>query len=113
MRRLVLIRHGESVWNAEGRIQGQACNGLSEIGLAQARHTAKALAETYPNATLISSDIYRTQQTIAPLNELLSVTPVFDPRLRERHLARGKPSCGPIFNVKMLPAGHGTLPAKT
>lgn len=85
MRRLVLIRHGESVWNAEGRIQGQACNGLSEIGLAQARHTAKALAETYPNATLISSDIYRTQQTIAPLSELLSVTPVFDPRLRERH----------------------------
>jgi len=85
MRRLVLVRHGESVWNAEGRIQGQACNGLSEIGLAQAHHTAEALAATYPNATLVSSDIYRTQQTVAPLSELLGVTPVFDPRLRERH----------------------------
>lgn len=85
MRRLVLVRHGESVWNAEGRIQGQACNGLSEIGLAQARHTAEALAATYPSATLISSDIYRTQQTVAPLSDLLGVTPVFDPRLRERH----------------------------
>lgn len=85
MRRLVLVRHGESVWNAEGRIQGQACNGLSEIGLAQARHTAKALAATYPDATLISSDIYRTQQTVAPLSELLGVSPVFDARLRERH----------------------------
>jgi probable phosphoglycerate mutase len=85
MRRLVLVRHGESVWNAEGRIQGQACNGLSEIGLKQAQYTAAALADVYPDATLISSDIYRTQQTVAPLSERLNVTPVFDPRLRERH----------------------------
>ena len=32
MKRLVLVRHGESVWNAEARIQGQACAGLSERG---------------------------------------------------------------------------------
>jgi glucosyl-3-phosphoglycerate phosphatase len=85
MRRLVLVRHGESVWNAEGRIQGQACNGLSDVGIEQANVTARTLAETYPDAILLSSDIYRTKQTVAPLSDLLGVTPVFDARLRERH----------------------------
>jgi len=85
MRRLVLVRHGESVWNAEGRVQGQACNGLSAIGIEQAEYTAQALALAYPTATLVSSDIYRTQQTVAPLSAKLNAIPVFDPRLRERH----------------------------
>lgn len=85
MRRLILVRHGESQWNAEGRIQGQACNGLSDIGIEQANVTAEVLAETYPDALLFSSDIYRTRQTVEPLRARLNVTPVFDPRLRERH----------------------------
>lgn len=84
MGRLILVRHGESVWNAEGRIQGQACNGLSPIGIEQAQYTANALAAAYANALLVSSDIFRTRQTVEPLSALLSVTPVFDPRLRER-----------------------------
>jgi glucosyl-3-phosphoglycerate phosphatase len=84
VRRLVLIRHGESVWNAEGRIQGQRCAGLSEVGHAQAKTTGRALAEALPAATVVVSDLERCQQTAAPLLEELGVEPTVDARLRER-----------------------------
>jgi glucosyl-3-phosphoglycerate phosphatase len=84
VRRLVLVRHGESVWNAEGRIQGQRCAGLSEVGHAQAKTTGRALAEALPAATVVVSDLERCQQTAAPLLEELGVEPTVDARLRER-----------------------------
>lgn len=84
MRRLVLIRHGESLWNAEGRMQGQACNGLSPTGHAQAGFTAKALAASYPGARLVSSDLQRTLQTAAPLASALGSDVREHPGLRER-----------------------------
>jgi glucosyl-3-phosphoglycerate phosphatase len=84
VRRLLLVRHGESVWNAEARIQGQRCAGLSEVGHAQAKATGQALAEAYPGAPVVTSDLQRCQETAAPLVEALGVEPVLDPRLRER-----------------------------
>lgn len=84
MRRLVLVRHGESRWNAEARIQGQQCAGLSPVGHAQARITAAALASAYPGAVLVTSDLQRTVETIAPLELGLRRTARRDPLLRER-----------------------------
>jgi glucosyl-3-phosphoglycerate phosphatase len=84
MKRLVLVRHGESIWNAEARIQGQACAGLSEIGHAQAKVTAAALSASYPDAQLVTSDLQRTIETVAPLAAALGREPAQDPRLRER-----------------------------
>lgn len=84
MKRLVLVRHGESVWNAEGRIQGQRCAGLSEIGHAQAEVTANALADAYPDAVLVASDLQRTMETALPLSKALAREIVQDTRLRER-----------------------------
>lgn len=84
MKRLVLVRHGESVWNAEGRIQGQRCAGLSEIGHAQAEVTANALADSYPDAILVVSDLQRTMETALPLSKALGREIVQDARLRER-----------------------------
>lgn len=84
MKRLVLVRHGESVWNAEGRIQGQRCAGLSEIGHAQAEVTANALADSYPDAALVASDLQRTMETAVPLSKALGREIVQDARLRER-----------------------------
>lgn len=84
MRRLVLVRHGESHWNAEGRIQGQACAGLSDVGHAQAEATAEALVETYPEAHLVASDLQRTRETAAPFARVLERDPVLLPALRER-----------------------------
>jgi 2,3-bisphosphoglycerate-dependent phosphoglycerate mutase len=84
VRRLVLVRHGESVWNAESRIQGQACMGLSARGHEQAQRTAEALAERHPGAHLVASDLERTRQTAAPIEQALGRTAVLDARLRER-----------------------------
>jgi glucosyl-3-phosphoglycerate phosphatase len=84
MKRLVLVRHGESLWNAEGRIQGQRCAGLSEIGHAQAEVTANALADSYPDALLVASDLQRTMETALPLSKALGREIVQDSRLRER-----------------------------
>lgn len=84
MRRLVLLRHGESVWNAEARIQGQRCAGLSALGHEQAEVTATMLAARYPDALLVSSDLQRTVETAAPLAAALQREPTLDAGLRER-----------------------------
>jgi glucosyl-3-phosphoglycerate phosphatase len=84
VRRLLLVRHGESVWNAEARIQGQRCAGLSEIGHAQAKATGQALAEAYPDAAVVASDLQRCEETAAPLVAALGATLAVDARLRER-----------------------------
>lgn len=84
MRRLILVRHGESTWNAERRIQGQACAGLSPQGHAQASATAVALAGRHPQARLVTSDLRRTRETVAPLEAALGRQAALDPRLRER-----------------------------
>lgn len=85
MRRLVLVRHGESVWNAEARIQGQHCAGLSATGHDQVRAAATALAGQYPDARLVTSDLQRCRETAAPLAAALGRGCVEDPRLRERN----------------------------
>lgn len=84
MRRLILVRHGESVWNAAGRIQGQQCAGLSEQGFAQAELVGRSLAAAHPAARVVVSDLLRCQQTAQPLLDALTSEPVTDPRLRER-----------------------------
>ncbi len=84
MRRLVLVRHGESIWNSEARIQGQACAGLSDIGHQQAAALAPVLAAAHPEARLAVSDLQRCRETIAPLVAALGREPVVDPALRER-----------------------------
>lgn len=78
------MRHGESIWNAERRIQGQSCAGLSPRGHAQASAAAVALAGRFPDARLVSSDLQRTRETVAPLETALGRRAELDPRLRER-----------------------------
>ena len=84
MRRLVLVRHGESVYNAEGRIQGQRCAGLSGVGHRQAEVTAATLAGEFPRAQLVSSDLRRARETIVPLARALDRPAAEELRLRER-----------------------------
>jgi broad specificity phosphatase PhoE len=78
---LVLVRHGESTWNAEERLQGQLDPPLSERGREQARALARAVqALGIPAERVISSDLARARETA----ELLGLEPAaFDPRWRE------------------------------
>ena len=82
--RLCLIRHGETEWNAQGRVQGQLDIPLSPVGLGQARALARALSGEKFSA-LYSSDLVRVRQTAQPLAERLELEPILDARLRERH----------------------------
>jgi broad specificity phosphatase PhoE len=79
--RLILIRHGESTWNAEERLQGQMDPPLSELGREQAL-ALKPLVDKLeiPPERVISSDLTRARETA----ELLGLAPgSFDPAWRE------------------------------
>jgi broad specificity phosphatase PhoE len=80
--RLILLRHGESVWNAEGRMQGEADPPLSEAGRAQSRALAPLLAGLDPDA-VVTSDLRRARETAEELG-LGAAVP--DPRWREASL---------------------------
>lgn len=83
-RRVVLIRHGETSWNAAGRWQGHDGPGLSARGHAQAARTAAAVSRLQPDvARLVVSDLQRAEETAAPLHERLGCPAVQDPRWRE------------------------------
>jgi broad specificity phosphatase PhoE len=79
---LYLVRHGETLWNVEGRYQGQLDPPLNERGEAQARAAARELAAVDVEA-IYSSDLARAHQTAQALAELTALPVVTDPRLRE------------------------------
>ncbi|HEX2566731.1 MAG TPA: histidine phosphatase family protein [Burkholderiales bacterium] len=82
--RLCLVRHGETAWNAEHRVQGQLDVPLNGTGLAQAQAIARALSREHFDA-LYASDLSRALQTAQPLAGLLKRPIVQDRDLRERH----------------------------
>lgn len=85
--RICAIRHGETSWNAEGRVQGQTDVPLSATGEAQARAVAAALrGERF--AALYASDLARVRQTAAPAAAALGLAPQLDAALRERHYGK-------------------------
>ena len=80
--RLWLVRHGESTWNAIGRVQGWADPPLSELGIWQAERVAQRLAKVELTA-IYTSTLQRAFQTAQIIADRIGVTPVPDPRLRE------------------------------
>jgi len=84
--RLLLVRHGESIWNRERIVQGQAGPGLTERGHDQATHLGQWLAdEVDDDVVFVSSDLVRCQETAAPFAAALGREPSLDAALRERH----------------------------
>src|SRR4030081_635152 len=98
--RLLLVRHGESTWNAEKRVQGQHDPPLSELGRRQAGRLAARLAGGGPGApfntdllaarlagrplvALYSSDLRRAWQTAEPIAEAVGLEPIPLRGLRE------------------------------
>lgn len=81
--RICLVRHGETAWNAEKRIQGQTDIGLDSAGVAQAEAAACWLA-SQPVAALYSSDLQRAQQTAARIAGALGLSPLLLAAMRER-----------------------------
>jgi probable phosphoglycerate mutase len=81
--RLIAVRHGETAWNVEARLQGQLDIPLNERGLEQARRTAHWLAEDHPDV-VVSSDLARAQATAQAIASFNRVPLELDAGLRER-----------------------------
>jgi probable phosphoglycerate mutase len=79
-----LIRHGETAWNAESRIQGQLDVPLSNAGIWQAGRLAQRLADEHIDA-IVASDLARAWLTAQPIGQSRQIEPLPDVRLRERH----------------------------
>jgi probable phosphoglycerate mutase len=80
---IVLIRHGETAWNAERRLQGHLDVDLNETGLRQAQLMAQALRDERFDA-LYCSDLSRARKTAAPLVAAQGLAPLVDRAWRER-----------------------------
>ena len=81
--RVIAIRHGETAWNAEMRMQGQLDIALNERGLWQARRMAAALADEEVDV-VYASDLVRAARTAEPLAAARGLTVLTDRGLRER-----------------------------
>jgi broad specificity phosphatase PhoE len=79
---LYLIRHGETTYNAEGRIQGQSDAPLSDLGHRQSQAAAESLA-ALPVEAVYSSPLSRAMETARRIAEKHRLTVQTDPRLME------------------------------
>lgn len=81
---LYCVRHGESIYNAERRIQGQTDIELSPRGRQQSAALAEALASR-PIEAIYASPLQRAVQTATPIARRLNLSIQTDPRLMEIH----------------------------
>ncbi|MDB5077361.1 MAG: Phosphoglycerate mutase, partial [Chloroflexi bacterium] len=122
-RRFWLVRHGESVWNRAGLIQGQApaAPGLTPRGREQAAAAAAALASSGAEL-VIASGLCRAFETATIIAERLALPVVVDDRLQERSLgaAEGQPEAdfrepvlgllqGSVFDPDRAPNGAESI----
>jgi 2,3-bisphosphoglycerate-dependent phosphoglycerate mutase len=84
MATLLLVRHGETDWNALGRLQGHTDRPLNEYGRRQARELAEKLAGE-DIAAIYTSDLARARETAEIVGGRLGLPVVVDPDLRERN----------------------------
>ncbi|HRP27907.1 MAG TPA: histidine phosphatase family protein [Burkholderiaceae bacterium] len=82
--RVIAIRHGETAWNAQLRLQGQTDIELNDTGRRQARRLADALADA-GITSLYASDLRRAMQTAQPIAARCGVAVGADAGLRERN----------------------------
>ncbi len=85
VRTLILLRHGQTEWNAADRMQGQYDTDLSELGRRQAKDVARELGPCDPIA-IVSSDLRRAYDTASALADATGLSVTADPRLRETSL---------------------------
>lgn len=84
-RRLLLMRHGRTAWNATRRAQGHTDVELDEVGRTQALAAAPVVA-SYRPAMLVSSDLARARQSAEPIARETGLEVAHDARLREYDL---------------------------
>jgi broad specificity phosphatase PhoE len=81
-----LVRHGETDWNAESRLQGHRDIALNDVGRDQARDAATRLPRDV--ARVVASDLLRARETGEIIARALGVSIELDPALRERSFGK-------------------------
>lgn len=99
--RIIAVRHGETAWNVDARIQGQMDIGLNDKGRNQARRVGKALAGEAISA-VYSSDLGRAHQTAQAIADVAGIAVVPHTGLRERGFG--------MFEGKTFDEIHATWP---
>lgn len=84
---LYIIRHGQTDWNLDGKIQGQNDIPLNDTGRIQASNVADKLAR-FNLEYIVSSDLMRAAETAQIIGNKLNITVEYDPRLREYDFGR-------------------------
>ncbi len=85
MTRVFLLRHGETDWNATGRLQGSTDVPMNARGLEQVGAAARALGARLPKGTVIvSSPLSRARVTAEALAAVTGATILYDDRMKER-----------------------------
>ena len=87
LRRLILLRHGQTDYNVAGRMQGHLDSMLTSVGHEQAAAAAPMLAALAPDR-MVSSDLQRAVDTAEVVGAACALPVKFDARLRETHLGQ-------------------------
>jgi probable phosphoglycerate mutase len=88
---IVFVRHGETDWNATGRLQGHRDIPLNDRGRGQARRNGRAIAEYFPDIgdfDFVASPLARARETMEMVRTSLNLEPAgyrLDDRLKEVH----------------------------
>lgn len=88
MVKFVIVRHGYSEFNKQGRFSGQADIALDEIGREQADLIAKYVTENFKIDSIYSSDLCRAYETARPTAEILGLGIIKEKGLRELHVGK-------------------------
>jgi probable phosphoglycerate mutase len=83
--RILAIRHGETDWNVDTRLQGHLDIPLNDVGLRQAEHLARALAQREVVDAIYASDLSRAHTTAQAIAQAMGRTVSTHAGLRERH----------------------------
>ena len=89
MTEIWVVRHGETPWNVERRIQGWEDTPLNDHGISQAQALGRHLAKLHQNGPVIhalySSDLQRAHHTANIAGQAIGLTPIIETGVRERH----------------------------
>ena len=98
LRRLILLRHGQTDYNVAGRMQGHLDSVLTAVGHEQAAAAAPVLAALGPDR-VVSSDLQRAVDTAEVVGAACGLAVKFDARLRETHLGEWQGCTVPEIDV--------------
>lgn len=113
-----IARHGQTLWNAEGRLQGQADTDINAFGRAQATRNGRRLAEFIANPAefdFVASPMRRTRETMELMRAAMGLDPLAyrtDPRLVELSFGDWQGFTFAELEARLPGSTHGRRAAK-